>query len=194
MQHATASSFLGISGVVWFWLLTIVGVGGVVFSLSRRFSLLKTGRADDRFDRWGERIKHTLVYAIGQKTDVRRSIRRGLPPADLLRLPGGQHPDRDDGARRALRGMGAAAAPHRRSATPISSPRTSSRPSCSSDWSSRSGAGGSSARNASFNPGRVDRHRSHRHSDGHRPLVGGGSDRSRRSPGAFFRCRPSSVR
>ena len=67
MHHATATSFLGISGVVWFWLLTIIGIGGVVFSLSRRFSLLKTGRAENRFDRLGERFKHVLVYAFGQK-------------------------------------------------------------------------------------------------------------------------------
>ena len=46
MDHATASSLLGIPGVVWFWLLTVAGVGGVVFSLSRRFALLGTGRAE----------------------------------------------------------------------------------------------------------------------------------------------------
>jgi len=67
MHHATASSLLGISGVVWFWLLTVVGVGAVVFSLSRRFALLKAGRQDNRFDRLGERFKHVLVYALGQK-------------------------------------------------------------------------------------------------------------------------------
>jgi len=67
MDHATASSFLGISGVVWFWALTIVGVGAVAFSLNRRFSLLKTGRVENRFDRLGERFKHVLVYAFGQK-------------------------------------------------------------------------------------------------------------------------------
>jgi Fe-S oxidoreductase len=67
MHHATASSFLGLSGVVWFWVLTVVGVGAVVFSLSRRFALLKTGRSEDRFDRIGDRVKHVLVYAIGQK-------------------------------------------------------------------------------------------------------------------------------
>ena len=67
MHHATAGSFLGISGVVWFWLLTIVGVGAVVFSLSRRFQLLRAGQSEDRFDRLGERFKHTLVYAFGQK-------------------------------------------------------------------------------------------------------------------------------
>ncbi len=67
MQHATAGSFLGISGVVWFWVLTIVGVGAVVLSLSRRFQLLRSGRADNRFDRLGERFKHMMVYAFGQK-------------------------------------------------------------------------------------------------------------------------------
>ncbi len=67
MHHATAGTFLGISGVVWFWVLTIVGVGAVVFSLSRRFQLLKSGRADNRFDRLGERFKHMMVYAFGQK-------------------------------------------------------------------------------------------------------------------------------
>jgi len=67
MDHATASSFLGISGVVWFWALTVIGVGAVAFSLSRRFSLLETGRAEDRFDRLGKRFKHVLIYAFGQK-------------------------------------------------------------------------------------------------------------------------------
>ncbi len=67
MHHATAGSFLGISGVVWFWILTIVGVGAVVLSLSRRFQLLQAGRPENRFDRLGERFKHTMVYAFGQK-------------------------------------------------------------------------------------------------------------------------------
>jgi len=67
MVHATAGSFLGISGVVWFWVLTIIGVGGVVLSLGRRFQLLGTGRPDNRFDRLGERFRHMLVYALGQK-------------------------------------------------------------------------------------------------------------------------------
>jgi len=67
MHHATAGSFLGISGVIWFWILTVVGVGAVVFSLSRRFQVLLAGRPDTRFDRLGERFKHMLVYAFGQK-------------------------------------------------------------------------------------------------------------------------------
>jgi Fe-S oxidoreductase len=67
MDHATASSLLGIPGVVWFWLLSAVGIGGVVFSLNRRYALLTSGRPDNRFDRLGERFKHMMVYAIGQK-------------------------------------------------------------------------------------------------------------------------------
>jgi Fe-S oxidoreductase len=67
MHHATAGTFLGISGVVWFWILTVIGVGAVVFSLSRRLQLLQTGRQEDRFDRPGERLRHVLVYAFGQK-------------------------------------------------------------------------------------------------------------------------------
>ena len=67
MLHATAGSLFGVPGYVWFWLLTIVGVGGVIFSLSRRFQLLRLGRADNRFDRLGERFMHMLKFAIGQK-------------------------------------------------------------------------------------------------------------------------------
>ncbi len=67
MDHATASSLFGIPGVVWFWLLSVVGIGGVVFSLNRRYALLTSGRAENRFDRLGERFKHMMVYAIGQK-------------------------------------------------------------------------------------------------------------------------------
>ncbi len=67
LHHATAWTFLGIPGVVWFWIVTIVGVGGVVWSLSRRFQLLKLGRPADRFDRLGERFRHMLVFALGQK-------------------------------------------------------------------------------------------------------------------------------
>ena len=67
MHHATAGSFLGVSGVVWFWILTVVGIGAVVLSLSRRYQLLRAGRSENRFDRLGERFKHMLVYAFGQK-------------------------------------------------------------------------------------------------------------------------------
>jgi len=67
MHFATAGTFLGVPGYLWFWLLTILGVGGVIFSLSRRFQLMRLGRPDARFDRLGERFKHMLVFAIGQR-------------------------------------------------------------------------------------------------------------------------------
>jgi hypothetical protein len=31
MEHATAWTLLGIPGVVWFWLVSVVGIGGVCF-------------------------------------------------------------------------------------------------------------------------------------------------------------------
>ncbi len=67
MHHATAGSFLGTPGFVWFWIVSAIGVGGVVYSLSRRFQVLRVGRSDPRFDRIRERIRHLLVYAIGQR-------------------------------------------------------------------------------------------------------------------------------
>ncbi len=67
MHHATAGSFLGVSGVLWFWFVSAIGIGGVAYSLSRRFQVLTAGRQENRFDRLGERLKHVLVYAIGQR-------------------------------------------------------------------------------------------------------------------------------
>ncbi len=67
LHHATAGSFLSISGTLWFWILTIIGIGALVFSLSKRLQLLELARPVDRFDRLGERCKHLLVFAIGQK-------------------------------------------------------------------------------------------------------------------------------
>ena len=78
LQHATAGSFLGISGVVWFWILTLVGVGAVVLSLGRRFQLLTAGRSENRFDRLGERFKHT--QAVGKL-----KAEHDLPPSDPAR-------------------------------------------------------------------------------------------------------------
>jgi Fe-S oxidoreductase len=67
MNHATAGSFLGLPTVVWFWIVTVIAIGGVVFSLSRRFQLLRIARPDERFDRVGDRLRHLLVYAFGQR-------------------------------------------------------------------------------------------------------------------------------
>jgi len=67
MEHATHGTLLGVSGVVWFWVVTVLGVGGVVYSLSRRLQVLLLGRRENRLDRIGERVKRVLVHAIGQK-------------------------------------------------------------------------------------------------------------------------------
>ncbi len=67
LNHATAGSFLGIPGYVYFWVLAAVGIGGVIWSLSRRFQLLTLGRGENRFDDPVGRLKDVLVYAIGQK-------------------------------------------------------------------------------------------------------------------------------
>lgn len=67
MHHATAGVFLGIPGVAWFWIVSVFGIGGVVYSLSRRFQILRLGREENRFDHLGARIKHLLIYAIGQR-------------------------------------------------------------------------------------------------------------------------------
>jgi len=49
------------------WVVTVIGAAGVVLSLSRRGSLLRRGRTEDRADRIAERARHLLVYAFGQR-------------------------------------------------------------------------------------------------------------------------------
>ena len=72
MDHATASSLLGIPGVVWFWLLSAVGIGGVVFSLNRRYGLLTSGRPDNRFDRLDSGcMKHMVDRTIEIQTSAK---------------------------------------------------------------------------------------------------------------------------
>lgn len=66
-QFATAGTFLGLAGTVWFVLLTLAAVGGVAWSLNRKLRLMLAGKGGVELNRWGERIKGLLVYAIGQK-------------------------------------------------------------------------------------------------------------------------------
>ena len=65
--HATAGTFLGVADTLWFVLLTVAAVAGVVWSLSRRYSLMMAGRGGVVLDRWGERIRGVLVYFLGQR-------------------------------------------------------------------------------------------------------------------------------
>jgi Fe-S oxidoreductase len=68
MTHfATAGSFLGVSGTLWFVLLTLVTLVVLAWSLSRKFQVMMAGRKDVTLDRWGERIKGLFVFAFGQK-------------------------------------------------------------------------------------------------------------------------------
>jgi Fe-S oxidoreductase len=66
-HHATAGTFLGVSGTLWFALVTIAAVAGVAWSLNRKLQLVMTGRGKVSLDRWGERIRGLLVFAVGQK-------------------------------------------------------------------------------------------------------------------------------
>ena len=66
-HHATAGSFLGLTGSLWFVLFTLAAVAGVVWSLSRTWQVLEAGRRGVLLDRWGLRIRGLLTYAIGQK-------------------------------------------------------------------------------------------------------------------------------
>jgi Fe-S oxidoreductase/nitrate reductase gamma subunit len=66
-HHATAGSFLGVSDTLWFALLTFAAISGVVWSLSRKYSLLAAGKGGVPLDRWGERLRGLLVFFIGQK-------------------------------------------------------------------------------------------------------------------------------
>ncbi len=66
-HHATAGSFLGLTGNLWFLLLTIAAVAGVAWSLSRKLSIVLAGRGGVELGRWGERIRGVLVFFIGQR-------------------------------------------------------------------------------------------------------------------------------
>ncbi len=67
LHHATAGSLLGVPGTLWFVLLTIAALAGVVWSLSRKISLLAAGRRDVMLGHWMERIRGVLVFFLGQK-------------------------------------------------------------------------------------------------------------------------------
>jgi len=66
-HHATAGAFLGIPGTLWFVLLTLAALAGIAWSLSRKLQLVLAGRGEVKLERWGERIRGMLVFAIGQR-------------------------------------------------------------------------------------------------------------------------------
>jgi len=52
-------------------LLILAAVGLFAYTLYRRFRLLEGARADNRFEKVGERVRQVLVYAFGQKKFLR---------------------------------------------------------------------------------------------------------------------------
>jgi len=66
-HHATAGSFLGVADTLWFVLLTLAAICGVLWSLNRKLSLLLAGRRNVELGRWGERLRGVLVFFLGQK-------------------------------------------------------------------------------------------------------------------------------
>lgn len=68
MSHfATAGTFLGLSGTLWFVLATLAAVAGVTWSLHRKLRLVLAGKGGVALGGWWERVKALLIYAIGQK-------------------------------------------------------------------------------------------------------------------------------
>jgi len=66
-HHATAATFLGISGTLWFVILTIAAAAGVAWSLGRKIQLMGAGKGGVKLDNWGQRIRGLLLFAFGQK-------------------------------------------------------------------------------------------------------------------------------
>jgi Fe-S oxidoreductase len=66
-HHATAGTFLGVPDTLWFLLLTVAAVAGVMWSLSRKWSLLAAGRGDVELGGWGARFRGLLVFFVGQR-------------------------------------------------------------------------------------------------------------------------------
>jgi Fe-S oxidoreductase len=66
-HHATATVFLGVSGSVWFFVLTVLAAVALVWSLGRRLQLIGAGKRGVRLSDWGARIRGLLVFAVGQK-------------------------------------------------------------------------------------------------------------------------------
>ena len=66
-HHATAGTLLGLSGTVWFYLLTVAAVVAVVYSLSHKIQLMAAGRREVVLEDWPARVRGFIVWAIGQK-------------------------------------------------------------------------------------------------------------------------------
>jgi Fe-S oxidoreductase len=66
-HHATAGVFLGISGTLWFVVISLVAAAGLAWSASRKIQLLAAGKHGVPLENWWERIRGVLVFVIGQR-------------------------------------------------------------------------------------------------------------------------------
>lgn len=66
-HHATAVALFGVSGTVWFAVVTVAAIAGVIASLRRKWQVLLRGRREVSVGSWGKRVWGVLVWAIGQK-------------------------------------------------------------------------------------------------------------------------------
>ncbi|MCS7182855.1 MAG: heterodisulfide reductase-related iron-sulfur binding cluster [Thermoanaerobaculum sp.] len=67
MNHATQVFPAAGVGVLLFWLLLVVAVGGVVYSLKRRLQLVAAGKRGVVLGQWGRRLWDVVVYVLGQR-------------------------------------------------------------------------------------------------------------------------------
>lgn len=64
--HPSAMKYVGIPGVVFGWLLLIIGLGFFAYIISKRLPILLAGEKDPRFSDWGERIRGLISYGVVQ--------------------------------------------------------------------------------------------------------------------------------
>src|SRR5512139_685826 len=71
-------TILGLPGLLFLWLLTLVAFGVFGYRVWQLIGLLRQGRYEDRFDRLGRRVGHVLRHVLLQpRIFNERSI--GLP-------------------------------------------------------------------------------------------------------------------
>ncbi len=58
--------------IVFFTVVVVAAATLFGWSCFRRFRLISLGRDENRFDKIGERLKNTLVYAFGQRRVLKR--------------------------------------------------------------------------------------------------------------------------
>jgi Fe-S oxidoreductase/nitrate reductase gamma subunit len=73
-MEATREIFGNIPGGEWIYLIAIFSVGIFLWGILRRVRLWRIGKAANRLDRWGERIKGILIYVFGHKGFYRERL------------------------------------------------------------------------------------------------------------------------